>query len=164
MNKRRIIDRAIMISAVIVAITSVSTNLRADSGTCGGQMITLPFADVAGSAFFCQIAEAYFAGLTNGTSATTYSPGQNVTRDQMAAFITRTLDQETRRASYRAALDQWGQGSFSASGMTDVSGARSVKPDGEDLWVTSFDDGTVTRVRASDGRVLGTWTGADGAD
>lgn len=164
MNKRRIIDRAIMISALIVAITAISTNLRADSGTCGGQMITLPFADVAGSTFFCQIAEAYFSGLTNGTSATTYSPAQNVTRDQMAAFITRTLDQETRRASYRAALDQWWQGSFSASGMTDVSGANSVKSDGEDLWVTSLTDGTVTRVRASDGRVLGTWTGADGAD
>ena len=35
---------------------------------------------------FCQaVAAAYFTGLTNGTTATTYSPTVNVPRDQMAA-------------------------------------------------------------------------------
>jgi hypothetical protein len=51
--------------------------------------------------FFCQIAAAYFSGLTNGTSATIYSPGLNVTRDQMAAFITRTQDSALKRGSTR---------------------------------------------------------------
>jgi len=60
-----------------------------------------------GSIFFCQIAEAYFSGLTNGTDATHYSPSTNVTREQMAAFITRTLDQTLKRESERAALDQY---------------------------------------------------------
>jgi len=62
----------------------------------------LPFTDVMGSPFFCQIAEAFFSGLTNGTSATTFSPSQNVTREQMAAFTTRTMDQSLKRGSRRA--------------------------------------------------------------
>jgi len=79
-------------------VTFVSTRLEADTGTCGGATITLPFTDVAASnIFFCSIAEAFFSGLTNGTSATTYSPDDPVSRQQMAAFTTRTLDQSLKR-------------------------------------------------------------------
>lgn len=164
MNHTRIRYRAIALAFVMTVIIAGSSRLRADSGSCSGQTVTLPFTDVAGSPFFCQIAEAYFSGLSNGTSATTYSPGQNVTREQMAAFITRTQDQGIRRRSYRAALDQWWEGSFSTGGTTDVgNGPQSVESDGADLWVASF-GGTVTRVHGSDGRALGTWTGADMAD
>jgi hypothetical protein len=91
-TKRRSLIRMTLIVALASIITTASTHLRADTGTCSGQMITLPFTDVAGSPFFCSIAEAYFSGLSNGTSSTTYSPSQNVPRDQMAAFITRTQD------------------------------------------------------------------------
>ena len=70
-------------------------------------MATLPFTDVMGNIFFCQIAEAYFSGLTNGTTPTTYSPSDPVLRDQMAAFVTRTQDSALRRGSRRAALGQW---------------------------------------------------------
>src|SRR6185369_784023 len=46
-------------------------------------------------------------------------------------------------------------------GMTTVgAGPRLVKSDGEDLWVANSTDNTVSRVHASDGRLLGTWTGA----
>jgi hypothetical protein len=38
-----------------------------------------------------------------------------------------------------------------------------VQSDGEDLWVANHGDGTVTRVRGADGKVLGTWTGATNA-
>jgi sugar lactone lactonase YvrE len=38
-----------------------------------------------------------------------------------------------------------------------------VASDGADLWVSNITSGTVTRVRASDGTVLGTWTGATSA-
>jgi hypothetical protein len=55
-----------------------------------------------GNPFFCLIAEACFSGLTSGTSATTYSPADNVTREQMVAFITRTMDQSLKRRSRRA--------------------------------------------------------------
>src|SRR5262245_19484464 len=86
--------------------------LSADvTATCGtppnSRPTSLPFNDAAASGFFCQIAAAYLAGLANGTGPTTYNPGGMVPREQMAAFVTRTLDQSLRRGSRRAALDQW---------------------------------------------------------
>ena len=163
-TNRRSTFRAALVIALMLIITIASSRLRADSGSCGGATTTLPFTDVAGSIFFCSIAEAYFSGLTNGTSGTTYSPGNNVTRDQMAAFITRTMDQSLKRGSRRAALDQyWTPTSEEGLGLTEVGGQpRFVKSDGADLWVANL-NGTVSRVRASDGKALGTWTGAAGA-
>src|SRR4029078_2060051 len=94
---------------IVIAVLAVaSTRLNADTGTCGGQLITLPFIDThATNIFFCSIAEAYFFGLTLGTTATTYSPTEPVPREQMAAFITRTMDQALKRGNRRAALQQW---------------------------------------------------------
>ena len=106
-NNRKLAIRLSMLSALVIALTLASTRLRADSGTCGGAMTTVPFTDVGSSIFFCSIAEAYFSGLTNGTSATTYSPSDPVTREQMSAFITRTQDSGLRRGSRRAALKQF---------------------------------------------------------
>jgi hypothetical protein len=130
-------------------------------------MVTLPFNDVMSSPFFCQIAEAYFSGLANGTSSTTYSPGANVTREQMAAFTTRTQDSALRRGSRRAALGQWWTpASIVSTATTDLGQVVvAVKSDGEDIWVAggTTNGGTVARVHASDGRLLGTWTGAVGA-
>jgi sugar lactone lactonase YvrE len=137
--------------------------MSADTGTCGGASITLPFTDVPSSnIFFCAIAEAYFSGLTNGTSATTYSPANNVPREQMAAFVTRTLDQSLKRGSLKGALDQWAMWStVPSSGRVAVGGQpQGVKSDGADLWVANLSSNTVSRVRASDGRLLETWTGA----
>jgi hypothetical protein len=154
-------SRVLLFAAVFV-IVAASTQLRADTGTCGGASITLPFTDVpASNIFFCAIAQAYFSGLTNGTSATTYSPSQPVPREQMAAFITRTLDQSLRRGSRRAALNQWWTPTlFPTHAKTPIgSTPRQVASDGADLWVANG-TGTVTRVRASDGLVRQTWTDA----
>lgn len=162
----RLYQRAATVMALMALITAASTQLRADTGTCGGQMITLPFSDVSGgSVFFCSIAEAYFAALTNGTTPSTYSPGESVTREQMAAFITRTLDQSLQRASNRAALDQyWTTQGQNNLGLTTVeSQPHLVKSDGADVWVANTGSGTVSRVRASDGKLLETWTGATNA-
>src|SRR5262252_3855424 len=93
--------------AAILLLAMASTRLPADSGTCGGVTTSLPFTDVAGNPFFCQIAEAFFSGLTNGTTPTTFSPSADVPREQMAAFVTRTQDAALRRGSRRAALKQW---------------------------------------------------------
>jgi hypothetical protein len=157
--------RAALVIALMLFITIASGHLRADSGSCGGDTTTLPFTDVAGSIFFCSIAEAYFSALTNGTTPTTYSPGSNVTRDQMAAFITRTMDQSLKRGSRRAALKRFGStNSVDGLGLTTVgSFPQEVASDGADLWVANNASGTVSRVRASDGRMLETWTGADKA-
>jgi hypothetical protein len=86
---RSIVVRALLLISVMANLTILSRTIQADTGSCGGVTITLPFTDVMGNGFFCQIAGAYFSGLTNGTTATTYSPGVVVTRERMAAFIAR---------------------------------------------------------------------------
>jgi hypothetical protein len=163
---RSILIRTVVLITLMASLTVLSTRLQADTGTCGGVTITLPFNDVMASPFFCQIAAAYFSGLTNGTGdGTTYSPTQTVTREQMAAFITRTMDQSLKRGSRRAALKQfWTPRSADDFGLTTVGGApRLVESDGADLWVANGGSGTVSRVRGSDGKLLETWTGATGA-
>jgi DNA-binding beta-propeller fold protein YncE len=163
---RNVSYRAMVLLSAMILITAASRSLRADTGTCSGQMITLPFSDVPSSnIFFCAIGEAYFSGLTNGTTATTYSPSANVPREQMAAFVTRTMDQSVKRSSRRAALDQnWSTVAINDLALTTAgSNPVAVKADGADLWVANKNSGTVSRIRASDGKLLETWTGALGA-
>src|SRR5450432_2212873 len=65
-----------------------------------------PFADV--SATFCPfVLELYYLGIAAGTSATTFSPDQPVTRGQAAVFISKGIDTAIQRSSRRAALGQW---------------------------------------------------------
>jgi hypothetical protein len=158
---RSILIRLTLIASLIGHLAIMSTRLHADSGSCGGATTTVPFTDVAGSIFFCSIAEAFFSGLTNGTTATTYSPSQDVPREQMAAFITRTLDQSLVRDSRRAALNQWWTPLTPNNiKLTPVGhGPFGIVSDGADLWIANYDSNTVSRVRASDGAYLGTWTG-----
>jgi hypothetical protein len=157
--------RLTLLITLMFSLTLLSTRLKADTGNCGGATTTLPFTDVQGNPFFCLIAEAYFSGLTAGTSATTYSPTQNVTREQMAAFITRTMDQALKRGSRRAALKQfWTPTATEGIGLTTVGiTPQLVESDGADLWVANSGSNTVSRVRASDGKLLETWTGATSA-
>jgi YVTN family beta-propeller protein len=165
----RLATRASLLVAAALVTTLASARLQAQStGTCGGQNVTLPFTDVpAGNIFFCSIASAYFSGLTSGTSATTYSPSGNVSREQMAAFVTRTQDSALRRGSRRAALGQWWTPK-SIAGLNLETTPLSCSPfkvrsDGADLWVASDNcGGLVNRVRASDGKLLETWTGPGG--
>lgn len=166
--KRCIRLRVSLCVVATVILVIVSARLKADGGSCGGANITLPFTDVAGNFFFCQIAAAYFSGLTNGTSQTTYSPHDPATRDQMAAFITRTLDQSLKRGSQRAALNQWWTPQSATSfGLTTIgNNPQLIQSDGQDLWIAcgGFNPtGVVSRVRASDGKLLETWSGATGA-
>lgn len=158
-----------LVLAIVFGLVIIvgSTHQRADSGTCGGVTINLPFTDVPGTnVFFCSIAEAFFSGLTNGTTPTTFSPSANVPREQMAAFISRTLDQSLKRGSRRAALKEfWTPKNPDALGVTIVGlNPGQVACDGADLWVVNQggpgNPGTVSRVRASDGKLLETWTGA----
>jgi hypothetical protein len=63
----------------------------------------------------------------------------------------------------RAALDQfWTSQNAAAVGLTTVGATPLLlKSDGADIWVANFlGGGTVTRVRASDGKPLESWTGA----
>jgi hypothetical protein len=159
----RINYRAAALVALLVVLPPVYTRLRADIETTGCGGLNIPFTDVAGgSIFFCSIASAYFLGLTNGTSPTTYSPADPVPREQMAAIITRTHDSALRRGSRRAALNQWWIPTASHGIPTTLVGEspQAVQSDGADLWVANQFSFTVSRVPASDGKLLGTWTNA----
>jgi hypothetical protein len=159
---RSIFVRSFVLISLMASLTVLSTRLQADTGNCGGVTITLPFNDVMASPFFCQIAAAYFSGLTNGTTATTYSPTDTVTREQMAAFISRTMDQSLKRGSKRAVAKKWWtpQGVNNLT-LTDVGDTpEAVEFDGTDLWVANFFGDTVMRIRPGDGKLLDTWTGA----
>lgn len=163
---RKIYVRALVLVAVMIVITATSIQLQANTGPCGGVPTTLPFTDVpVDNVFFCAIAAAYFSGLTNGTTATTYQPTASVPREQMAAFVTRTMDQSLRRGSKRAALDQyWTTQVATNLGLTDVGdGPGLVRSDGASLWVANAISGTVSRVQSSNGKVVQTWTGATNA-
>ncbi len=161
-----LVVRLILLISLMASLTILSGKIQADTGTCNGGPVTLPFTDVPSSnTFFCQIAAAYFSGLTNGTSATAYSPGANVTREQMAAFISRTMDQSLKRGSQRAVTEKWWTPRTANSlTLTNVDPVPyQVKFDGTDLWVTGLDLGTVKRIRPGDGKALDTWVGATGA-
>jgi hypothetical protein len=162
LNRRFVIFEALLLTFVLL-LTGAGNRLCADSnGNCSGQTITLPFNDVAGNAFFCQIAAAFFSGLTSGTTATTYSPSNTVTREQMAAFITRTLEQSIRRNNRRAVTKKWYMPPDPSGITLTVVGndPHGVESDGTDLWVANNDSNTIQRFRPSDGQLLQTWTNA----
>ncbi len=132
-------------------------------GGAGGALLAVcgPFTDVSGP--FCPfILQIYYLGITAGTSPTTYSPDDPVTRGQAAVFIAKSFDQSVKRSSRRAVLDQWWTTQNAQSlGLTTVGNSPYlVKSDGADLWVANFGSGDVSCVRSSDGKVLESWKGA----
>src|SRR4249919_3482481 len=85
-------------------------------GACG------PFTDAAADSFCPFVLEIFYLGITTGTTATTYDPGSNVSRLQMAAFLSRTVDGVLKRGSRRAALDQhWTTQNSTVLGLTTLS-------------------------------------------
>ena len=146
--------RGILLAAVATLAGAAGSLL----GNCG------PFTDVAADAFCPFVLEIFYLGITTGTTATTYDPTANVTRLQMAAFLSRTVDGVLKRGSRRAAMDQfWTTQNGGTLGLTTVgSQPHLVATDGTDVWVANNAANTVSRVRASDGRLLETWT-AEGA-
>jgi hypothetical protein len=122
-----------------------------------------PFTDVAADGLCPFVREIFDLGVTTGTTATTFSPAGDVTRLQMAAFLSRTVDAALLRGGRRAALDQyWPPQGGASPGVTTVGPQPNlVRSDGADLWVSNGGGGgTVSRVRGSDGKLLETWTGA----
>ena len=157
MRRFRSARRVLSVSAVLVAalLCGATTSVL---GVCG------PFTDVSDAAFCPFVLEIFTLGITTGTTPTTYSPGDNVTRLQMAAFLSRSVDGVLKRGSKRAALDQfWTPQNPLGLGLTPLGNSPNlVKSDRGDLWVANA-EGTVSRVHGTDGRVLETWTGATGA-
>jgi hypothetical protein len=142
--------------------TALVAGLAAAALLAGGALSLLglcpPFTDVAADSFCPLVQEIFSLGITTGTTLTTFDPAGNVSRLQMAAFLSRTVDRTLQRAGKRAALDQYWTSKAAASfGLTTVgAGPAAVRSDGEDVWVGSQGDNTISRVHASDGRLLGT--------
>jgi YVTN family beta-propeller protein len=134
----------------------------AQATLCGGVLYPFPYMDVSGvGAPFCPgIMEAYVTGVTKGTTGTTFSPNDNVSRLQMTTFLQRSLDQGITRANRRAALNHWSIPKFPGLMQTIFVGnfPNFCAADGEDIWTTT--NGNVVQVHANTGKVLGTWTGA----
>ncbi len=125
-------------------------------GLCG------PFTDVSDATFCPFVLEIFTLGITTGTTPTTYDPASAVSRLQMAAFLSRSVDGVLRRGGRRAALNQsWTTQEVQLLGLTVIgSNPNLPRSDGADVWVPNFGGATVSRVRGSDGRLLETWTGA----
>ena len=124
-------------------------------GTCG------PFTDVAADSFCPFVLEIFTLGITTGTTATTYDPTSSVSRLQMATFLSRSVDGVLKRGSRRSVLGQpWTARPESGLGLVTVGlGPNYLQSDGQDVWVSNFSSSTISRVRASDGKLLETWTG-----
>ena len=127
-------------------------------GVCG------PFTDVSDAGFCPFVLEIFTLGITTGTTPTTYDPTGNVSRLQMAAFLSRTVDGVLQRGNRRALVKKfWTPQNPLALGLTSVgspSGILFAASDGKDVWVSNGGSSAVRRVRGSDGKLLETWTGA----
>jgi hypothetical protein len=128
---------------------------------CGGVDYPFPYTDVSGvGAAFCPgIMEAYVTGVSKGTTPSTFSPNEAVTRVQMTTFLQRSLDQGLARTNRRAALDQWWTTQSAVPQTIAVGGSPFYcAADGADIWVSNKSGNEVIQVEANTGKVLGTWT------
>src|SRR5262249_5146726 len=103
--------------------------------------------------------EIFYLGITTGTTPTTFDPTSNVTRLQMAAFLSRTVDRTLQRGNLKAALGQfWTPQTTIGAGLVTVGALPFfVETDGADLWAAGnhlFGSGFIWRVRESDGKLL----------
>jgi hypothetical protein len=149
--------RSVIAIPALILLSLAAGASQVALGICG------PFTDVAADAFCPAVLEIFSLGITSGTTATTYDPSGNVTRLQMAAFLSRTVDRALQRGSRRAAIGQfWTTQGPANLGITTLSTSpNSVQSDGTDLWVA----GTlsVQHVAGGTGKVLDSWTGATNA-
>ena len=152
-------DRRSLRTSILVAAFAVTAAGAAHATSCGSGIYPFPYTDVAGvgDAFCPGILEAYVLGVTRGTTATTFSPNDNVSRTQMTTFLKRSIDQGLRRANRRSALGQWWTPNVSSEGLERIAlpGAGPVgscKSDGERIWVANGN--RFQSVQASTGEVL----------
>src|ERR1700694_2208788 len=128
--------KRLLIVPVLLAAVLAGGAVRIVQDQCG------PFTDVT-PAFCPYVLELYYLGITVGTSATTFSPDDPLTRGQAAVFVAKGLNQSLARSSRRAALGQWWTPqNGKAIGITPLDLPDAVQSDGVDLWVTSNRHGT----------------------
>src|SRR5262245_3856644 len=97
----RVASRGVRCSLLVFAVAAGAALAGVSQGLlaiCG------PFTDVAADAFCPFVLEIFYLGITTGTTPTTYDPASNVSRLQMAAFLSRSVDATLKRGSRRAAM------------------------------------------------------------
>jgi hypothetical protein len=148
----------------LVHLLLAVSNTTFASEPCGTGSYPFPYTDVGsvGDPFCPGIMEAYVTGVSKGTTPTTFSPNDTVSRVQMTTFLQRLLDQGLARTGRRAALNQWWIPQNTAVMQTISVGGGTLfcAADGENIWESSNSNNQVVQVQASTGKVLGTWTGA----
>jgi DNA-binding beta-propeller fold protein YncE len=151
-----------LLAGVVAVVAVLSTAPLQAQELCGSVDYPFPYTDVAsvGAAFCPGIMEAYVTGVSKGTTPTTFSPNETVTRVQMTTFLQRSLDQGLTRASRRAALNQWAIPQNVNAMQTIGGGNQYCATDGQFVWAENAVFGEVEQVEASSGTVLGTWTNA----
>jgi hypothetical protein len=121
-------------------------------GVCG------PFTDVSDAGFCSFVLEIFTLGITTGTSPTTYDPASSVTRLQMAAFLSRSVDTVLQRGSRRVLVKKfWTPQTALVLGLTSLgtgSGPVLAQCDGKDIWTANGENGTVS---ASAAATAGCW-------
>src|SRR5215471_1012837 len=123
-----------VVAAILFALGALLAGgtVRVVQDQCG------PFTDVT-PAFCPYVLELYYLGVTAGTSATTFSPDDPLTRGQGAVFVAKGLNQALARSSRRAALGQWWTTTPHwdiGLGLTTVgNGPFQCASDGQDVWV-----------------------------
>ncbi len=164
------IGNALRAAAVLLGVAlsvALGSSAACASEPCGTGTYPFPYTDVASVTDpFCPgIMEAYVTGVSKGTTPTTFSPNDTVTRVQMTTFLQRSLDQGLTRASRRAALNQWWNPQ-SNTVMQAVALGPSVPSacaaDGENIWTAAGND--VVEIQGNTGAIAGTWTGAASAE
>src|SRR5262249_14800794 len=152
-------SRRIASACVLGATALLSGAGGALLGLCG------PFTDTAADAFCPFVLEIFYLGITTGTTATTYSPDGNVTRLQMAAFLSRSVDRSLARGGRRAALNQfWTPQNGGVLGIAPLDFIPTwIESDGTDVWVPATDGTEVWRIRGSDLKFVENWLGVANA-
>ena len=153
MLKRRYIP-CLLGAVLLVFLPTQTGRVLAQGAICG------PFTDVPSSNGFCPfILEAFITSITQGTSPTTFSPNDPVTRAQAATFVTRTMDQTLHRGTVRTAIGKsWAPSSSNGGVATEVGGAANdIVTDGIYLWIARA-DGRILTVNAANRRSIESWS------
>lgn len=99
-------------------IEHLNTLKNVDAKVEGRITATIPFTDIQkGSETEGYVRDLYYRNLTNGTTATTYSPFANLTRAQAASFIARALNLEAK-----------GNSIFSDIAILDSTTQKKLRP------------------------------------
>ncbi|MEQ8841050.1 MAG: DUF4331 family protein [Acidimicrobiales bacterium] len=150
-----------LLAAASITTGTSPTTYEPDAPVTRGQMATFisrslglpdagpsPFTDIAGRYYTDHINRLYAAGITTGTSPTTFSPEEPMTRGQMAAFLNRAL--KFPAASSGPFTDTGGRyytadvNALFAAGITTGTSSTTYSP--SDTVTRSQEAGFLTRV------------------